>query len=182
MIAFLRAHGVDPGPTQRPLLAGALTGLAATVPALIVFVSFGSFTVVADEILGLPRISTALLLIAAFTLSGVLYGFTFRRAANDRHGGWLFGAAFGFILWMVAPIIVLPVMSGHIMAAGTAAMGFLASFLVWGTVIGGLFPHIHRPLYMSMYARLGEQRSFGPVAAALQRGKEPQHKPAADQQ
>jgi hypothetical protein len=181
MMAFLRAHGVDPGPTQRPLLAGALTGLAAAVPALIVFVSFGSFAAVADDILALPRMSTALLLVAAFTLAGALYGLTFRRAANDRHGGWLFGAAFGFILWMIAPIIVLPVMSGHVMAAGTAAMGFIASFLVWGTVIGGLFPHIHRPLYMSIYARLGEQRSFGPAAAALQRGKEP-HKPAADQQ
>ena len=34
MAGFLGAHGYDPGPTQRPLLAGAIVGLLATVPAI----------------------------------------------------------------------------------------------------------------------------------------------------
>ncbi len=32
-------------------------------------------------------------------LAGVLYGQMFQRAANDRHGGWLFGLAYGFLIW-----------------------------------------------------------------------------------
>lgn len=150
MMAFLRAHGMDPGPLQRPLLAGALSGLAATVPAGAVFWGFGSFAVVADEVMRLPRAIAAVILLVAFTVAGVVYGLALGRAANDRSGGWLFGAVFGFILWMTAPIVVLPLISGRTMAAGSAATGFLACFLVWGVTIGGLFPHIHRPLQARM--------------------------------
>jgi hypothetical protein len=166
MMEFLRAHGFDPGPLQRPLLAGALTGLAATAPGLAALVSFGSFAVIADRIMQLPRALTALLLIGAFTLAGLLYGLAFRRAANDRRGGWLFGAVFGFVLWMAAPLVVLPVISGSVMAAGPAAIGFLTCFLLWGTVTGGLFPYVQRQLHV----RLGQEGggwSLGPGAAAL---------------
>ena len=55
MIRFIRAHGADPGPTQRPLTAGLLTGLAAIVPAGAVFVAFGSFAVAADAHRSRPR-------------------------------------------------------------------------------------------------------------------------------
>lgn len=150
MMGFLRAHGVDPGPLQRPILAGLLTGLAATLPAGAVFWAFGSFQVAADEVIRLARPLTALLLVAAFTASGALYGLAFRRAANDRSGGWMFGAVFGFVLWMAAPVVVLPLIGGKTMAAGPAAAGFLACFLVWGVVTGGLFPWVHRPLQAKM--------------------------------
>ena len=33
MISMVRAHGLDPGPTQRPLSAGLLAGLAGALPA-----------------------------------------------------------------------------------------------------------------------------------------------------
>lgn len=146
MMGFLRAHGVDPGPLQRPILAGLLSGLVASLPAGWVFVWFGSFRVVADQVMRLPTATTAVVLLAAFTASGALYGLTFRRAANDRRGGWLFGAAFGFLLWMVAPVVVLPVIGGSVMAAGTAATGFFICFLVWGATLGAVFPLVHRPL------------------------------------
>jgi hypothetical protein len=106
-------------------------------------------------------------LVAAFTFSGLLYGLTFQRAANDRRGGWLFGMVFGFILWMAAPLVVLPIISGNIMAAGPAATGFLACFLVWGAVTGALFPHIHRPLQLHMARRGKSERALGPGAAAV---------------
>ena len=34
MAGFLAAHGYDPGPTQRPLSAGANSGIVAAVPAV----------------------------------------------------------------------------------------------------------------------------------------------------
>jgi hypothetical protein len=170
MIEFLRAHGFDPGPLQRPLLAGGLAGLVASLPAMSVLIIFPSFKVVADQVMSLPRPLTAIVLIGGFALSGLIYALAFRRAANDKRGGWLFGAAFGFLLWMAAPLVVLPVISERIMAAGPAATGLFACFLVWGTAVGWLFPYVHHPLQR----RLGSDRdtglSLGPGAAALREG------------
>lgn len=167
-IGFIRAHGADPGPTQRPLLAGGLTGLAALAPAGAVFVAFGSFAVVADEVMRLPRLSTALLLAAAFIVAGVLYGAFFRRAANDPRAGWLLGLAYGFLLWVAAPVVVLPLIRGPAMAAGAAATGFLVTFLLWGLIVGFLFPWIHRPLHADLESERGDHH-FGPNAATTKR-------------
>jgi len=41
MPAFLAAHGYDPGPTQRPRVAGALSGLVATIPAVAILAGIG---------------------------------------------------------------------------------------------------------------------------------------------
>jgi hypothetical protein len=158
MMDFLRAHGVDAGPHQRPIVAGLLSGLLATVPAGLVLVSFGSFQVAADQVMRLPRPTAAAILIAAFAVAGALYGLTLRRAANDQRGGWLFGAVFGFCLWIATPVTVLPLIGGSVMAAGRAATGFLACFLVWGLVAGGAFPLVHRPLM----ARFGDKRRREP--------------------
>lgn len=169
MMAFLRAHGIDPGPLQRPLLAGAITGLAAVLPAGAVLVAFGSFAVVADLVMRLPRTATAAVLAAAFTFAGLVYGLVFGRAANDRCGGWLFGAVFGFVLWTAAPVVVLPLLSGGTIAAGLAATGFLVCFLVWGVVVGTLFPFVHAPLQASL-ERNGRWVRLEPSGASLARG------------
>ena len=170
MIGFLRAHGADPGPTQRPFLAGALTAMLAAVPAGAIFVAFGSFEVVADDVMRLPRWLTAAILLGSFTVAGVVYGGFFQRAANDRRAGWILGLAFGFLLWIAAPIVVLPLIRGPAMAAGLAATGFLVSFLVWGLAAGVLFPYVHRPLHAELDARSQRStRRFGPDAASLKR-------------
>lgn len=163
MMQFIRAHGYDPGPTQRPLLAGALSALVAAPLASAVFVAFGSFQVTADEVLRLPRAGAALLFLGAFVLAGVLYGAFFRRAANDRRAGWLLGISYGFLLWIVAPIVTIPLLGAGAMAAGAAATGFLVAFLVWGLTIGLAFPYVHRPLH----ADLESDQSFGPDAVGL---------------
>ncbi|HKG75654.1 MAG TPA: hypothetical protein VKA79_15555 [Aestuariivirgaceae bacterium] len=170
MIEFLRAHGFDPGPLQRPLLAGAVTGFAASLPALGVLIIFPSFKVVAHQVMGLSNVLSALVLIGSFTLSGLIYALVFRRAANDKRGGWLFGAGFGFLLWMAAPLVVLPFFSGSVMAAGLAATGLFACFVVWGTVAGWLFPFIHHPLQRQLSSEPDVGWSLGPGAAALREG------------
>jgi hypothetical protein len=169
MMGFLRAHGVDPGPLQRPILAGLLSGLAGAVPAGAAFVAFGSFQVAADHVMRLPRPLAAVVLIAAFAASGALYGLVLRRAANDLRGGWLFGTVFGFILWMAAPVTVLPLMGGRVMAAGLAATGFFASFLLWGMVTGAVFPLIHRPLQAKLGQNGGRSKDAGAASPRLLR-------------
>jgi len=157
MISFVRAHGYDPGPTQRPLLAGAITGLVATVPGALAFVGFGSFHVVVDDIFGLSRVWTAALMLAAFILAGLLYGAVFQRAANDRRAGWLIGLAYGFVLWIAAPVVALPLIQQTAMAGGSAAVGFLVAFLIWGLSAGVLFPYVHRPLHANLEATEGRR-------------------------
>ena len=55
MIGLSAAHGDDPGPTQRPLLAGAISGVLATIPAIAILYAFGSLAVEA-RILGLSEL------------------------------------------------------------------------------------------------------------------------------
>ena len=166
MMSFLNAHGFEPGPTQRPLLAGALTGLVAAAPASGAFAAFCSLRVLAHDILSLPQTLTAGMVILAFAVAGAVYGGLFRRGADDRHGGWLFGLAYSLLLWMVAPVIVLPLIPGMHMAAGRVAVGFLASFLTWGLFLGVLFPHVHKPLQADLDGSSALLDRIGGSAAA----------------
>lgn len=167
MMRHLSAHGFDPGPSERPLLAGAVTGLIAAIPGGAVLVAFGTFKVVADVIFRLSAPLTAAILIISFLIAGALYGSLFRRAANDHDGCWLFGLAFGFLLWIAAPVVVLPLLQQSAIAAGTAGIGFLASFLTWGLVLGVLLPFVHRPLRANLEGRTrGLLARLGPEAAS----------------
>jgi hypothetical protein len=164
MASFLQAHGYDPGPSQRPFSAGAISGLLATAPAIGALVWFGSLKVEA-RILGLTEIETLGAGWVAMALAGAAYARIFGRAANNKHGGWLFGMAFGFALWAAGAVLVLPILSGGRAPAGPAAFGVAASMLVWGLAIGILMPFVHRPLHESL--EKGSKRSeLGPSAAA----------------
>jgi hypothetical protein len=164
MMSFLSAHGYDPGPSQRPLLAGAISGVLATAPAIGVLFSYGSLAVEA-RILGMSNLLTLALGWVAMAIAGAVYGRLFGRAANNSRGGWLFGMAFGFALWAGGAVLVLPLLSGGRSPAGMAALGVALSMLVWGVTIGILLPFVHRPLHESL--ETGSQRAeVGPNAAA----------------
>jgi hypothetical protein len=51
------------------------------------------------------------------------------------------------------------------MAAGAAATGFLATFLVWGLSLGLVFPLVHRPLHAGLDGR--GHRRLGPDAVGI---------------
>ncbi len=146
MPGFLSAHGYEPGPTQRPLLAGAIGGLVATVPAIALLVAFGSLRVEA-LVLGLSELRTIAIGLPVMAIAGALYARLFGRAANDPRGGWLFGMAFGFALWAGGAAMILPLASGGLALAGKAAIGAFASLVVWGTALGAIIPIVHRPLH-----------------------------------
>jgi hypothetical protein len=144
--ALSSAHGFDPGPTQRPLLAGAISGVIATVPAVALLVAFGALKVEA-EILGQSEYMTIAAGCVAMALAGAVYGRLFARAANDLSGGWLFGMAFGFAIWAAGAVMVLPLMSGGKTPAGEAAVGVFLSLVLWGAALGLVHPFVHRPLH-----------------------------------
>jgi len=169
MTGFLRAHGYDPGPTQRPRLAGAIVGTLATIPATAALLLFGSLQVGA-RIVGLSVPLAFLAGVAAMAVAGTGYGALFQRSANDRRGGWLFGTAFGFLLWMGGAVMILPALGGGRAPAGTAAIGIFLALLAWGAAAGFLFPIVHRRLHRKADRMMESDRpSFGPSAAAGER-------------
>jgi hypothetical protein len=164
MANFLSVQGYDPGPSQRPLLSGALSGLLATIPAIPILIAFGSLRVEA-QILGLSIVATLAAGCVVMAIAGVVYARTFGRAANNVHGGWLFGMAFGFALWAAGAVLVLPIISGGRAPAGPAALGVAASLLAWGLATGILVPFVHRPFHESL-ERAARHAHLGPNAAA----------------
>ena len=161
MAGFLSAHGYAPGPTQRPLLAGAISGIIAAIPGVAVLQLFGSLAVEA-RILGLSEMMTVAVGCAIIAVAGAVYGRLFGRAANDKRGGWLFGAAFGFALWAAGATFVLPLVSGGLVPAGKAAIGVLASLVAWGAAAGLVYPFVHRPLHARLETAA---RKMGPDVA-----------------
>lgn len=168
MSGFLDAHGYDPGPSQRPLLSGAISGVIATVPAIGVLVAFGSLATEA-EILGMTPLATLGAGWAVMAAAGAAYARFFGRAANAVRGGWLFGMSFGFALWAAGAVLVLPLISGGRAPAGAAALGVAVSLIVWGLGTGILVPIVHRPLHESLETA-SRRKDVGPDAAAAKNG------------
>ena len=162
MATFLGAHGYDPGPTQRPLLAGALAGLVATVPAIAMLHFSGALETEA-RILNLSVSTTIGAGWAIMAIAGAFYARLFGRAANDARGGWLFGMAFGFALWGAGAMLIFPLASGGLSPAGAAALGLFLALVLWGFVLGALLPWVHRPLRKTIESEARRDRS-GPSA------------------
>ena len=168
MALFLAAHGFDPGPSQRPYLAGAISGLLATLPATGVLVAFSSLSV-ESKILGLSPLATIAAGWAIMAAAGAVYARFFGRAANYPRGGWLFGMTYGFALWAAGAVLILPLVSGGHAPAGPAAAGVALSLLVWGLTIGILVPFVHRPLHEDL-DKASKRTEIGPDAAAAASG------------
>src|SRR5437762_1463220 len=126
MQAYMRAHGYTPGPTLRPRSIGAVSGAIAEIPAALVLWRTGAITSIARS-LALNEATTLGLHWMLAIAGGLLYGQIFMRAANDRHGGWLFGISFGFLAWLIGPLTILQWALGGPVAVGTAAMGLFGA-------------------------------------------------------
>lgn len=162
---YMRAHGNTPGPTQRPRTAGAITAVLAEIPALGMLWWTGALSSV-TRALSLPLAVTLALHVAVMIVVGALYGRVFSRAANDVRGGWLFGISYGFLIWMVGPVTVLQWLIDGPIALGVAAMGILGAHLIYGLVLGLLFPWVHRSLQRELQ-HLKEPDRRGSLAVKL---------------
>lgn len=167
MATFLSAHGYDPGPTQRPFLAGAISGAVATLPAIAILHLFGSLKVEA-QILGISSLATIAAGIPLMAAAGAAYGRLFGRAANEKRGGWLFGMIFGFVVWAAGGVLIIPIVGGGTIPAGLPAVGVFLSLIAWGTALGAVHPFVQRPLHQSIETA-SERTDVGPNAAASHR-------------
>ena len=164
MRGFLAAHGYNPGPTQRPLTAGAMAGLLATAPAIALLHLLGSLAVEA-RILGWSVIATIVAGGLVMAVAGALYARLLGRAGNDARGGWLFGMAFGFALWAAGAVFILPLFGNGQLPAGSAATGVFLSLVLWGGSLGTLLPFVHRRVHLSI-DEPGIADKLGPSLAA----------------
>ena len=139
---YMRAHGNTAGPTQRPFLVGAITGAIGFVPFEVVLRLSGARAAIASG-LGISTTMSAVIGIGIMLVAGILYAAIFKRAANDREGGWLFGASFGFLVWLIAPITLWQLVTSRQIAVGSAAMGLFGAHVLYGLVLGTAFPWIH---------------------------------------
>jgi len=147
---YMRAHGNTPGPTQRPISAGAISAVFAAAPAAFVLWISGALNSLSDT-LAIKFQLLLVLYVVSMSVIGALYGRVFSRAANDRRAGWLFGISYGFLIWMLGPVMVLQLIRHQPVAIGRAALGLLGAHLIFGVALGLLFPSVHKLL----------QRKFG---------------------
>lgn len=157
---YMRAHGNTPGPTQRPLLTGALSGLFAEIPSGLLLYWSGALSSIEKYFFW----DTRLILAADGALmifSGILYAWIFKRAANDCKGGWLFGISFGFLLWMFAPVTLWQIITNQPIAVGHAAMGLFGSRIVFGFFLGLLFPRVHALVQRRLSEALNKPQPSG---------------------
>jgi len=163
----MQAHGYLPGPTHRPLLTGALTGLLASFAALPLLYASGAWHKLSEAVSLRPSM-TLVVYIAAMTGAGLLYARIFLRAANDVRGGWLFGISYGFLLWMLGPVTLLQWFNGAPIATGNQAKALMGAQLLYGLVLGTAFPWVHRILQPKLGGRLkltGATRTESPRTA-----------------
>lgn len=144
-IRYMRAHGNDAGPLQRPLTSGALTAVLAGLLVLPLLWRAGALADL-SRALRISVAMTAVLQVLALVVAGALYGRVFGRAANDKRGGWLFGISYGFLLWTIGPITILQWLLARPIAVGPAAIGLFAAHLLYGLMLGALFPFTQKLL------------------------------------
>lgn len=137
---FIKAHGAEPGPLMRPILTGATASeISAVITVLILLLI--CFELNIKFRFSLVALFFGMILYSLF--AGILYGKIYRRAANDRRGGWIFGASTGFILWMVNPIIWLPWFGYKELFSGSTGLLIVFTHVIHGTMMGLFFPRIH---------------------------------------
>lgn len=139
---YMRAHGNTPSPTQRPVITGVVCGLIAAIPYVLVL----HFSDALESSARTFGVSIALGFVVAVLLSvagGMIYAWIFKRAANDVHGGWMFGMSYGFLLWVLGPVALWQAVTSRPVAVGTPAIGMFLAQILYGLVLGLVFPWVH---------------------------------------
>jgi hypothetical protein len=148
--------------------------VAAGIPAVPVLAAFGALDALARTA-GASPVVAGLACCGMALLGGLPYGGLFQRAANDPRGGWLYGLAFGFVLWMLGPVPLLQWLPDDGPAlVGRPAIGLLLGQLLRGLALGVVFPLVHRRLHSGLEdreranrGRFGREAVTRPLLARL---------------
>ena len=100
--------------------------------------------------------------VVAMAIAGRRLFAAVRAHRERREGGWLFGMAFGFVVWTAGAVLILPIVSGGVAPAGHAGAGRVPLACTVGRGPGApLLPFVHRPLHKTIESE-AERPSSGP--------------------
>jgi hypothetical protein len=116
--------------------------MVALAPSLPFARYSGALAAIAKE-MGVHPMAAATIAAALAVIGGGLYGRVFMRAANDRRGAWLFGIGFGFLLWMLGPGTSAYWLGDRPLATGRASQALLVAHLLYGLILGLVFPFVY---------------------------------------
>ncbi|HWF44286.1 MAG TPA: hypothetical protein VG537_06565 [Candidatus Kapabacteria bacterium] len=145
-VHYLQVHGQHAGPTQRPVMAGLITGFIASLIALGVLYGTGGLPLLSER-LGISVTSIVIIHIALATVEGMIYGLLLGRAANAKRSAWLFGITYGYFLWVAGPVMLFELIFSVPVARYDLGIPIITSHLIYGISLGILFPYIHAPLH-----------------------------------
>lgn len=134
---------------KRPNVVSAIVaGVVGTVVMTLVMVMAPMMGMpkmdIAGMLAGFMGISILLGWIAHFMIGIILaFGYALLFAGKSRLKPWLLGAIYGLIPWLMAQLLVMPMMGVPIFSGSAVmAMGSLIGHLIYGAVIGA----VYRPL------------------------------------
>ena len=99
-----------------------------------------------------PRAGWVVYLVYAVVI-GVLFAWLYRSRVRDEWETALWGVLYGFGWWLVAGLVLAPALLGHPPFSSSAvesmrdrAVPLLAGHVIYGAVLGVIFPRIRRAL------------------------------------
>lgn len=166
----------------RAVLRGAAAGLVGGLLFTVVMVQVGYLPAVAALVGSDSALVGLLIHLVIAVLIGATYGLLFRRQAFDAASGVGWGAAYGFLWWLLGTLTLAPVLSGSTPAwtieAAASAFAGLVGHLTFGAGLGLTFYLLearYTPWWISrsqrelerMAARRQTATSAGPALWAL---------------
>lgn len=104
------------------------------------------------QILGSPSVAVGWLYhLFNSAVIGVIFGWLLAPRVHGYGSGFGWGAAYGFVWWILGGLVLMPVMLGMPVLAPLmmpemqlVAMGSLVGHLIYGVILGGLFVTLAR--------------------------------------
>jgi uncharacterized membrane protein YagU involved in acid resistance len=142
------AAGATGGTLQRRLVGGALAGLVGGVLFGIIMGMGGMLPMVAGLVGAKDAVVGFIVHLVISAIIGAGFGLVFGGQAVTPGQGALWGAVYGFIWWILGPLLIMPTMMGmgpqFGMAFAPPMLMSLVGHLVYGVATGLAYPALAR--------------------------------------
>ncbi len=147
-VSRVQSSGVDAASPTRRLVAGALAGLVGGVLFGIMMGMMGMLPMVASLVGSKDGTVGFIVHLVISAIIGAGFGLAFGGRATTLGQGALWGAVYGFIWWILGPLLIMPTMMGmgpqFGMAFAPPNLMSLLGHLVYGVATGLAGPLIAR--------------------------------------
>lgn len=129
------------------ILAGIAGAVIAGLVLGVMMQTMGMMTDLSD-MLGMDSAAVGWIIhLMMSVLFGVVYGAVLMAASLKLGANLGLGAAYGVAIWIMGPLLVMPIMMGDdVVAFGMEELGMLMGHVIWGLLIGAIAVAVHRRL------------------------------------